>query len=407
MSHALRELARSRFIGAHDRSPDAIAFAPGRVNLIGEHVDYAEGIVLPMAIERGTAVAAAPTPAGSRSRLCAEHFEIATVDLDQWIAEADRTRSSGDWTNYPLGVIAMLRESGLDVPPLDLAIASDLPIGGGLSSSAALTVATALAAMAIAGVDPDRSGRLRLARLCREVEHRFAGVPCGLMDPTVVALAREDHALRLDCQDESIRQVLLPESAAIVVFDSGVRHRLDEGGYTARQQDVHEAATMLGVPSLRALFNAVDGSVSHALSRLAALPCSARARRRATHVLTEIDRVRRFEEALVTIGDDPAGANRSLAELGRVLLDSHASLRDDFAVSTPELDAIVSFAVDAGAFGARLTGAGFGGCAIALTRPEHADATGSAVASTVADRFGTSCDWFRTRPARGAAVFFS
>ena len=407
MRHALCELALSRFIGAHDRPPAAIAFAPGRVNLIGEHIDYAEGVVLPIAITRGTAVAASPTPIGSPSRFSSVEAGDVVVDLDRRLADSRRTRAATDWTSYPLGVIALLREAGVEVPPLDLAIASDLPIGGGLSSSASLTVATAFAALAIVSIDPDSFGRLRLARLCREVEHRFAGVPCGLMDPAIVALAREGEAMHLDCRDESIRQVPLPDFASILVFDSGVRHRLDEGGYAARQQDVHEATTSLGVPSLRSLLDAVDGSISHAFSRLAASPCSARARRRARHVLSEIDRVRRFEEALAGIGDDPIGARRSLAELGRILLDSHASLRDDFEVSTPELDTIVAAACDAGSFGARLTGAGFGGCAIALCRPEHADSMGSAVASVFAVRFGAPCDWFRTRAAQGASLLLA
>lgn len=399
--------AYTRFSRRFGRPPTTVAFAPGRVNLIGEHIDYAEGVVLPVAIERGTAVAAAPTPAGSPSRLCSRHAAEVSVDLDRSIADSGRSRSSADWTNYPLGVIALLREAGVEVPPLDLAVASDLPIGGGLSSSAALAVATSLAALAIAGVDPDSFGRTRLARLCREVEHRFAGVPCGLMDPAVVAMALEGHAMRLDCRDESIDHRPLPRSLSIVVFDSGVRHRLDEGGYLARQQDVRDATAMLGVPSLRSMLDACGGSVDAALARIAGAPLSARSHRRARHVVTEIDRVRQAVALLdspLDRADSPASPDHAL---GRILVDGHASLRDDFEVSTPELDTIVAAACDAGSFGARLTGAGFGGCAIALCRPEHADSMGSAVASVFAVRFGAPCDWFRTRAAQGASLLLA
>ena len=392
----------SRFERAFGRTPTSIAFAPGRVNLIGEHVDYAEGVVLPIAIERGTAVAAAPTPIDSPSRLCSAHAETAAIDLDGWIADSERTRPAPHWSNYPLGVIALLREAGLDLPPLDVAIESELPIGGGLSSSASLCVATAFAAMAIAKVEPDSFGRLRLARLCREAEHRFAGVPCGLMDPAIVTLARTGHALRLDCRDGSIRQLPLPTDVSIVVFDSGVRHRLDEGGYATRQRDVQGAADALGVPSLRALLEGCGGSTAIAIARLHAASISDQARRRARHVVAELDRVCRIEAILAAMRGDSGRSHDLLRELGRILLEGHASLRDDFEVSTPELDAIVSAATDAGAFGARLTGAGFGGCAIALCHSHDAERIAAAVARRVSERFASPCRWFVTRASSGA-----
>ncbi len=396
--------ARDGFRRRFGRVHDALAYAPGRVNLIGEHVDYAEGLVLPMAIERGTAVAASRSSAGGSTRLHSTWGGSREIDLEAWIEAAASTPPAPHWSNYPLGAIALLRETGLDVPPLDLTIDSTLPIGGGLSSSASLTVATALVALAIAGIDAERFGRLPLAALCRAVEHRFAGVPCGPMDPAIVACGREGHAMLLDCLDGSTRQWPLPARASIVVFDSMVRHRLDEGGYAARQRDVRLAADALGVPSLRALLDQHDRSLERALDRLAGARLPGHATRRARHVVSEIDRVRRFTASLDPVHGERADASTRLVSMGRILVESHASLRDDFEVSTPELDALATDAVEAGAYGARLTGAGFGGCAIALCASDRADAIGDRVARRFADRFGSPCSWFITGAARGATI---
>lgn len=410
-------VARAEFMRRFGRPPSSIAFAPGRVNLIGEHVDYAGGFVLPIAIERGTAVAVGPTPSGRDSRIIS--LDQGEVSIDPLLAPLPLTAPAERWANYPLGVLALLREEGIAPPPLDLVAATDLPIGGGLSSSAAITVATAVAALGSMGPHADHLDRRRLARLARRVEHRFAGVPCGLMDPAIVSLAREGHALLLDCRvdldEDSFRHVPLPEELAVLILDSGVRHRLDEGGYASRQQAVREAAAILGVPTLRELLDAEGGDLGVARARLDSAPLDALVRRRARHVLSEIDRVRRAAAILDALSEsrsaDVPFATHRLAALGRILVEGHASLRDDFGVSTPELDLLVEASMDAGALGARLTGAGFGGCVVVLAEPQKvasiADHASRRLAAALGRSPGTPCLACTTLPSRGARLVAS
>ena len=401
-------VARAEFMRRFGRPPSSTAFAPGRVNLIGEHVDYAGGLVLPIAIDRGTAVAVGPTPPGRDSRIIS--LDQGEVSIDPLLAPLPLVALAERWANYPLGMLALLREEGVAPPPLDLVVATDLPIGGGLSSSAALTIATAVAALGSMGPHADHLDRMRLARLARRVEHRFAGVPCGLMDPAVVSLAREGHALLLDClldrDEDSFRHVPLPKELAVLILDSGVRHRLDEGGYSSRQQAVREAAAMLGVPTLRELLDAEGGDLAAAHGRLDSSPLDAIVRRRARHVLSEIDRVRRAAAILdapcESRSADVTSTSHRLAALGRILVEGHASLRDDFGVSTPELDLLVEASMDAGALGARLTGAGFGGCVVVLAERTQAQSLAEKVVDRFSDQFGVVATWHSTTPRGGA-----
>jgi len=403
-------LARAEFMRRFGRPPSSIAFAPGRVNLIGEHVDYAGGLVLPIAIDRGTAVAVGRTPTGRDSTIIS--LDQGEVSIDPLLAPLPLVAPAERWANYPLGMLALLREEGVAAPPLDLVAATDLPIGGGLSSSAALTVATAVAALGALGIDADDFGRMRLARGARLVEHRFAGVPCGLMDPAIVSLAREGQALLLDCRldgaDGSFRHVPLPRELAVLILDSGVRHRLDEGGYASRQQAVREAAAMLGVPTLRDLLDAASGNLDEALARLDSVPLDAIVRRRAHHVLAECDRVRRAVAILDSLSeprsDDASLRSHRLGSLGRILVEGHASLRDDFGVSTPELDLLVEASLEAGALGARLTGAGFGGCVVVLMARSQDFPLTEDVVRRYADQFSGIFTWYSTTPRRGARV---
>lgn len=334
--------------------PALIAVAPARINLIGEHVDYAEGLVLPAAIDRRIAIAGRRAARGAiRSE---SHGEAASGD---------------GWSHYASGPAALLRERGIDVPALEMAIASDVPAGGGLASSAALGVAATLLAAAAArhDISPEET-----IAICQESEHRFAGTPCGPMDMTVVVRAAPGHAILIDCRDGATRQVELPEGLAFVLVDSGVRHRLADGGYAARRRDVEEAARRLGLRSLRdadePMLAALDGVVA----------------RRARHVVREIGRVRAAVAAL-SRGD--------LGSLGRLVSDSHRSLRDDFEVSVPELDAIVEAALALrGVLGARMIGGGFGGFALVVVERAHAAAACAAFAPRA----------FVARPAGGALL---
>ena len=319
------------------REAEVCASAPGRVNLIGDHIDYAGGPVLPMAIAARTHVAVA------RSDSADDEF------YSEWIGD-------DAWTRYAQGVLIELRAAGVAVPPLAIAVASDVPVGAGLSSSAALEVAVARAALAAAKAS---LAPRDIALLCQRAEHVHAGTPCGIMDQWCVAHeegnARIDSrapsaAMLLDCATLAWERVELPRELVIEIVDSRVRHALRDGGYAARRADVEDAARALGVRLLGELPRA-------RWSEIDALP--ARVARRARHVVRECARVCEAVDAL--------RAN-DLASFGRLLFASHASLRDDFDVSTPELDAIVAHAQENGALGARMTGGGFGGSAVVAWR---------------------------------------
>jgi galactokinase len=276
-------------------APILSALSPGRVNLIGEHVDYAGGLVLPLAINRGTTVAATPAPSGTGTVITsrAKGHALSLPLGDAW---SRRTAHAERWASNPLGTLGLLREAGVALPDLHLDIGSDLPLGGGLSSSASLMVATAVAALAAVGVDPEAFGCLRLAKLCRRAETEWAGVPCGLMDPAIAALGRAGHAMLLDCRDESFEFVPMPAGIEVVVFDSGVRHRLADGGYAARRNAVEESERSVaaaGGGSLRELSERGDGEAF-----LASLGLGDATLRRGRHVVCEIARVRQALEAM-------------------------------------------------------------------------------------------------------------
>jgi galactokinase len=309
-------------LAARAGAADAVGRATGRVNLIGDHVDYAGGCVLPMPTRETTAVA-------MRVRRSGDGADLLTTESDVG-ARIDR-----HWERYARGVLIELRQAGVAVPAVELAVASDVPIGAGLSSSAALEIAVARAALALVGVELPPG---RLALLAQRAEHVHAGVPCGIMDQWCVAHADPDAtapiAIHLDCARLIHEPVELPRDLVIEIVDSGVRHALRDGGYAVgRATEELPGASQAGVARLP--------------ERLA---------RRARHVVSEVARVRAAVAALRS-GD--------LGAFGRLLDESHASLRDDFDVSTPEVDGVVLAARRRGALGARMTGGGFGGSVVA------------------------------------------
>ena len=308
------------------------AVAPGRVNLIGDHTDYTGGFVLPMAVHLATTVEL--EPGGDLVRLTSElHAEPACVPLD---VDAPDTVEPA-WARYVAGVVAELRPATGG----DGRVTTTLPVGAGLSSSAALEVAVALAL----GFEGDP---VELARRCQRAEQRASGVPCGIMDQLASAAGVAGHALLIDCASETVTPVPLPDAVEVVAVHSGVSRRLAGSAYAQRRSDCEQAAWLIG--SLR----------QASLADVAGLD-DARLRRRARHVVTENQRVLAVVDALR--GDDPVVA-------GELMVDSHASLRDDFEVSTPELDQLVEqLCATRGVYGARLTGAGFGGCVVALCEP--------------------------------------
>jgi galactokinase len=314
-------------------------FAPGRVNLIGEHTDYSGGLVLPVAIQLGVTLTAEPA---NRIRLRSAAFEgVAELTL-----EGEPVAELPGWARYVAAVVQLLRpEAGLDGT-----LESTVPIGAGLSSSAALTVAVA---RALSGRPP-----LELAHVCQEAEHRAVGVPVGLMDPAASLLGRRDHAVLLDCGTEAHRLVPLPRGLSIVVLDSGTRRSLEHSGYAQRRAELERG--LVAFPDRRPLELTVEEVEAAGLDDVA--------HRRLRHVVAENDRVRRFVVALEQ-GD--------LSELGRLIDASHASLRDDFEVSTPALDRLAERAEAAGALGARMLGGGFGGAVVALAEADRAEAVAS------------------------------
>jgi galactokinase len=363
------------------------AAAPGRVNLIGEHVDYCGGFVLPMAIERETVIVAAPRPVAGGAPVARVHSTAfqETVELPLVPGEGPAAETPG-WSRNVAGVIAGFLDRGAMIPSFDAVIDSTVPLGGGLSSSASLEVATAtlLAALADHAISP-----LDLAVLCQRAEHDFAGVPCGVMDQCASVLAKHDHLLLLDCRSLDVVQVPFHRHDLLVlVTNSNVRHSLDDGGYAARRADCERAAAILGVASLReATLVQVEASRGE---------LGDRGFRRARHVVTEIARTQAAATAITHGRWD---------EMGELMAESHRSLRDDFEVSCPELDLLVELAAsERGVIGTRMTGGGFGGCTVTLVEAARAEAVMAAVTQRYRLETGRDCTMFTTRPAAGARL---
>jgi len=345
------EGARQLFLSRFGAAPSGVWLAPGRANLMGEHTDYNGGFVLPFALGQVTAVAAAPRT-DRRLVLCSgqQPGSDVAVLLDDLAPGA----VSG-WGAYPCGVAWALRAAGRDVPGANIAIDSDVPAGAGLSSSAALECATALALTEV-GLAGAAVPRRELAAIARRAENEFVGVPSGIMDQSASLLCESGHALLLDCQSLESSQVPFDPAAAgarLLLIDTRATHRLAGGEYARRQAECEEAARLLGVPSLR------DVTDPAAVERLA----DPVLRRRARHVVTDDARVL---QVVALLRDPACRSGDAYGEIGRLLTQAHESLRDDFEVSWPEADATVAAALAAGAFGGRMIGGGFGGSVLVL-----------------------------------------
>lgn len=374
---------------------DGLWSAPGRVNLIGEHTDYNRGFVLPFAIDRRTTIAAHRTKTrsieicstGARGRV-----QIELTDLDSQIqrhAAGAGAPTLPTWAYYPLGVAwALIREAGVcaaQMPGVRMVIDSEVPIGAGLSSSAALegAVGTALNDLWDLGLDRDS-----LARVGHIAENEAVGAPTGMMDQVAAMFGRSDHAILLDCRDLTTSSVPLGLDAAglvVLVIDSRVHHAHAEGGYSSRRAGCAAAAVALGFSSLREL---AEDDLARAANLLDDTTW-----RWVRHVVTEN---RRVLDTVDLLGSDGPRA------IGPTLNASHASMRDDFAITIPEIDVAVEAATRAGAIGARMTGGGFGGAAIALTPTESVAEVSAAVQDALAGADLTTPDIFVVRPSDGA-----
>ena len=383
----LRDFVAEQFTKTYGRAPRWIAAAPGRVNVIGEHTDYNDGFVLPMAIERYTVIAAAPAAEGAQAvelRSTAGD-SVAKLDLTRLLAPA----AKGTWFNYPVGVLAGFLSRGLKPGGFDALIHSTVPLGGGLSSSAALEVATATLLESITG---HKLNPVDKALLCQKAEHEFAGVPCGIMDQFISVMGRENHLLLLDCRSRKPELVPMSDPAvSLLITNTNVKHELSGGEYAQRRAQCEQAAKLLGVPSLR---DATPAMLEQARGKLEEVVF-----RRARHVIGEIART--------TAAARQARAS-NWAEVGRLMYASHVSLRDDYEVSCAELDAVVEIAqaigAQGGVFGCRMTGGGFGGCTVALVRTEAVPAISQRLESEYQARTKIKPTLFVSRPAAGATV---
>jgi galactokinase len=350
------------------REATAFASAPGRVNLIGEHTDYNAGFVLPMAIDRRCETAGSLGQGQGRCEIISTlSGEVVRFDI------GDAAMKRRGWGAYAAGVLAELA-AGRPMRDLRIAVASDVPPGSGLSSSASFEVAVGALAAALWGVEV---GGMDLARACRRAEHAYAGVPCGLMDQAISVLAREGHAMMLDCRDESVKHVPMPprDRARVLVVNTNVMHSLGDGAYAARVASCQRAAAALGVASLR--------EADEAALRKAERAMSDEELRRARHVVTENDRTTRAC-AMLERGE--------VEGFGRLMNESHQSLKTDYEVSCDELDFVVERAAAVrGVLGARMTGGGFGGCAIVLATPEGCEGVGAVLPAAYRTRFGRDC----------------
>ncbi|MFJ9659792.1 galactokinase [Streptomyces griseoflavus] len=382
-SAAVAGSVAERYEQLYGVAPQGVWAAPGRVNLIGEHTDYNDGFVMPFALPH-TAVAAVSRRDDGVLRLHSADVDapVAEIRLDDLAPGSDKR-----WTAYPAGVVWALREAGHPVTGADIHLASAVPAGAGLSSSAALEVVVALALNDL--YELGLRGR-QLARLCQRAENVYVGAPVGIMDQTASACCESGHALFLDTRDLSQRQIpfdLAAEGMRLLVVDTRVKHSHSEGEYGRRRAGCEKGAALLGVDALRDLpYEELDA----ALGRLGD---EEEVRRLVRHVVTEDARVERVV-SLLEAGDTRA--------IGPVLVEGHASLRDDFRVSCPELDLVVETAVGAGALGARMTGGGFGGSAIVLTEEADVPAVTKAVEEAFATAGYTAPRVFEAVPAAGA-----
>jgi galactokinase len=365
------------------RAPELVARAPGRIEFIGNHTDYNGGTVLGASIDRGVAVALARRDDDKRnfySRISGK-----TVTLP---ADTEPVRQSGDasWTNYPLGILAALPHFGLRAPGgFDYLAESDLPPGAGLSSSAAIEIASALAFLGATGQSPDRE---TIVKIGKHAENHFVGVPCGILDQGVSGFGQRGHLVFIDCTGPRFSTVPMPSGASFWIFNTHTKHALVDGLYAARHRECMSAAQALGVKLLV--------EVSPSTLAAAEAKVDPTAFKRARHIVEEIARV-----------DDCVRALRSgdLAAVGKLLTASHRSSQTLFENSTPELDFLVDALVaEPGVFGARLTGGGFGGAVMALASPDFTAAHAEKVALAYGAKFGERPDILPMNVGEGAAV---
>ncbi len=384
--------AENGFEKHFNRIPRWIAAAPGRVNLIGEHIDYNNGFVLPMAIQRYTIIAADFHPEiknnGGERAVCI--YSGTLGEMEKIYLNGKKIPRSFNWTDYIRGVLAGFQRLGIELKPLNIFISGNVPVGSGLSSSAALEVATATLIEAISGFNLNYMDKIVL---CQKAEHEYTGVPCGIMDQFCSVMGRKDSIILLDCQ--SMESELIPfedPDITVMLVNSNVSHKHSTNEYANRRAQCEEAAGILGVSSLR---EARRENLEASRTKLEPLLY-----KRARHVITEIERTKEAASAI---------KEENWNYIGSLMYESHVSMRDDYEVSCPEMDILVNIASKIsnehrGIIGSRMTGGGFGGCAVCLVQTEAIPAIKQEINNQYHKQTGIEPEFFISRPAQGSLI---
>ena len=381
----LKQEAIDQLQAKFNTTATVIAAAPGRVNLIGEHIDYCDGFVLPFALAQSIVIAAAPNGTNTVRLASSQGSDIVEIDISGDVLEAEPK-----WANYPRGVIQYFREeTGCTLEGFDAYITSNVPSGGGLSSSAAFELATATLLEGLTGITLDTRNK---ALLCQKAEHNYAHCPCGIMDQFASAFGEKDRLVMIDCQ--SGEPTLLPfenPDLTVIIANTCVSHELSDGGYASRRKATEDGLIMIGKSSWRDVVIADVDAVKETMGDVVY--------RRGRHVVGEIQRTKEAAVALKANDFDT---------LGTLMYASHASLRDDFEVSCKELDIMVEIAQSigkaGGVIGARMTGGGFGGSTVTLCESSHADTILAAMTQQYKTQTGITPEIFTSRPSQGARI---
>jgi len=385
MLQTLKQQATEQLKAKLGSDATLVAAAPGRVNLIGEHIDYCDGFVLPFALAQSIVIAAAPNGTNTARITSSQSDEIVEIDLSGDILESDPK-----WANYPRGVMQYFREeTGCELAGFDAYITSNVPSGGGLSSSAAFELATATLLEGLTGKTLDTRTK---ALLCQKAEHNYAHCPCGIMDQFASAFGEKDKLVLIDCQTGE--PTLVPfenPDLTVIIANTCVSHELSDGGYASRRKATEDGLEIIGKPSWRDVTMADVEAAKEAMGDVTY--------RRSRHVVGEIQRTMDAVEALKA---------NDFEKLGNLMYASHASLRDDFEVSCEELDIMVNIATslgkDGGVIGARMTGGGFGGSTVTLCKSSQADAILEAMNTQYQAQTGKKPEIFTSRPSEGARL---
>ncbi|MGI6400952.1 MAG: galactokinase [Thermoguttaceae bacterium] len=378
------------FVEKYGEEPQVLVTAPGRVNLIGEHTDYNGGFVFPMAIERYTIIAAGPSSGETATIFSNNMNSTAEFILSSDVAPAEKV----EWTSYVQGVISASIGKGAKVSPFNAIINSNVPIGGGLSSSASLEVAVATLMEELSGVTFDK---VEKALMCQHVEHVYAKMTCGIMDQFISVFGQKEHAMLLDCRNQKPEMIPITDpSVTVLITNSNVMHELTGSEYPERRASCEEAARRLGVKLLR---DVTLDELLKSKDKLVDETNGDRLFKRAFHVVGEDVRTLKMAEAFKTSDWETVGAQ---------MYGSHDSLRDDYETSCPEIDVLVDIArkigLEGGMIGSRITGGGFGGCTVSLVKTDKADEIAQILQEEYKKQIGKEAAIFSSRPAQGARV---